>query len=513
MADTSTCEITVRTGTLRGRRTNGVRVFYAIPYAAPPVGPLRFAAPEPAVSWSGVRDATSPGPACPQPASPEGQPGAEFAEMFGTGGLATSEDCLSLNVFSPNGASSDAPLPVMVFIHGGAFRIGTGSLPLYDASALAGRGDVVVVTLNYRLGVLGFLNLPEVGPSNVGLRDQIAALHWVRDNIEAFGGNPGCVTVFGESAGAKSVECLLASPLAQGLFHRAIAESTYEIPMAADGAITAAHRYAAALNTTSPSELRDVPVDALLAEMNNQAMAALLSGGGFASALGGWTPVVDGEVLEHEPLSVFASTSPVPLVLGTTRDEAALFTAMMPMLGQIDETALPTMLGFVLGDGNGVEDLISSYRRSRGIDATPSEIFVAALTDSLFRQHSVRLADTIATTSDAVWMYLFDWESSAPQDTLGACHGLELPFVFGTLSSPLGQIAGAGPDAEQLRSAMQDAWVAFAATGDPSTATLPWPRYDATRRATARLGRELAIVDAPFDIERQAWAARASTPA
>ena len=505
-------QVTTRSGAVRGTNAGGVRVFRGIPFAAPPVGDLRFAAPAPPTPWTGVRDATRPGPACPQPVTPEGQPGAEFAQMFGTGGLPMNEDCLYLNVFAPESATPSAPRPVMVFIHGGAFRIGTGSLPVYDGTVMARRGDVVVVTINYRLGVLGFLNLPEVGPANVGLLDQITALEWVRDNIDAFGGDPANVTIFGESAGAKSVECLVASPRARGLFHRAIAESTYDPPMDHEPAIETAKRFTTALDATDAQTLRRVPFEELIAEMNNQSMAAMTSGGGFASALGGWTPVVDGAVLPHHPVDAFRNgiAAPVPMIIGTTRDEAGLFTAMMPMLASIDAAALPTMLGFVLGDTAGTDALIAAYKASRGDAVAPSEIFVAAMTDQMFRQHSLRLAEAKAASGDAVWMYLFDWRSPARDGALGACHGLELPFVFGTLNSPLGALAGNGAAADALTHAVQDAWVAFATAGDPSTAGLAWPPYDAARRATAALGAVREIRDAPFDLEREAWTAHAS---
>ena len=246
----SAVEVTVSCGTLRGSEVDGVRAFRGVPYAASTAGAGRFAAPAPLGPWSGARDATRSGAACPQPSG--GMPGQEqnvFGELFGPSDLPMDESCLVLDIYTPAGGA--AGKPVLVWIHGGAFRIGTGSSPMYDGTALARRGDVVVVAINYRLGVLGFLNLPEVGPSNVGLRDQIAALQWVRDEIAAFGGDPGNVTIFGESAGGKSVECLVASPLARGLFRRAIAQSTYDPPMDAGPAADAARALLADLGTVA----------------------------------------------------------------------------------------------------------------------------------------------------------------------------------------------------------------------------------------------------------------------
>lgn len=510
-------EVTISHGILRGVEAGGVQAFQAIPYAAAPVGDRRFAAPSPPEPWSGVRDATRPGAACPQPTGT--MPGREenmFADLFGPGELPTSEDCLFLNVFAPTGGESGKP--VMVWVHGGAFRIGTGSSPMYDGAALARRGDVVVVSLNYRLGVLGFLNVGEVGPCNVGLLDQVAALRWVRDEIAAFGGDPTNVTVFGESAGAKSVECLLAMPAARGLFHRAIAESTYDPPMDAGPAEETARALLADVGVTDEggtvdrSRLQAAPVEDLLAAQNRLTMAAMASGGGLMASLAGWSPVVDGEVLPRPPVEALAAgeAADVAMIVGTTRDEAKLFTAMLPAMAQMEEAALPAMVGILVGDTAAADALVTAYRASRGGDFSPVEVFMAAMTDRMFRQHSLRLAETKAGHQSDTWMYLFDWCGIGMDGAIGACHALEIPFVFGTLDSGLGRLAGTGPDAESLAEAMQDAWTSFARHGDPSTAGFDWPRYDAERRATAALGPTVEVRDAPLDAERAAWAALAA---
>lgn len=517
MSGGESAEVDTGFGRIRGEERDGVRVFLGIPYAAAPVGERRFGAPAPPERWDGVRDATRHGAACPQPTGTYGSTDANvFAEFFGTGGLPVDEDCLNLNVFVPGTATTSDPKPVMVWIHGGAFRIGTGSLPLYDGTSLARRGEVVVVSINYRLGVLGFLNLPEVGPPNAGLLDQIAALRWVQEEIAAFGGDPARVTIFGESAGAKSVECLVASPLARGLFHRAIAQSTYDAAMEPDPAGEAARRVLADVGVVRGSErhvdrdaLQSVGVADLIEAMNRQSLAAMGAGGGFMSALGGWSPVVDGEVLTHRPVEAFAAGdgSDVPMILGTTRDEAALFTAMMPMLATMEEAALPGMLGMLLGDTAHADHLIAAYRHSRGEGLSPADVFVAAMTDRAFRQHSLRVAEAKAKHRSDTWMYLFDWCARGEGgSSLGACHALEVPFVFGTLDSGLGKLAGGGAEAEGLVKAMQDAWTAFAHMGDPSTPALEWRRFDQERRATAAFGPVAEVRDAPLDTERRAWA-------
>jgi para-nitrobenzyl esterase len=504
-----TSEVRTGYGTLAGTDRAGVRVFQGIPYAAPPTGERRFAAPARPSPWDGRRDATRPGPACPQPTGgmSAGQ-GADFASLFGPGELAMSEDCLHLDVYAPS--AGDGPWPVMVWIHGGAFRIGTGSSPLYDGSALARRG-VVVVTLNYRLGPLGFLNLPEVGPRNVGLLDQIAALEWVRDEIAAFGGDPDQVTIFGESAGGKSVECLVASPRASGLFRRAIAQSTYDPPTDAAPAADAARKLLGALGAVDATGKVDrgaierLDAGEIIAEMNRQTLEAMGSGGGILAALGGWSPVVDGDVLPQPPLDAFAggAGSDVAMVIGTTRDEAGLFTAMMPVLASLEESALPGMLALLVDEAAG--GFVDTYRESRGAGMAPIDVLVAAMTDRMFRQHSLRLAGARAAGGAPTWMYLFDWCS--PEGGLGACHALELPFVFGTLESPLGRLAGTGPDADALAGVMQEAWTGFARAGDPSVPALAWPAYDLERRATAAFGPVVEVRDAPFEQEREAWAA------
>jgi para-nitrobenzyl esterase len=226
------------------------------------------------------------------------------------------------------------------------------------------------------------------------------------------------------------------------------------------------------------------------------------------ASLGGWSPVVDGEVLPRRPLDAFAAgdAAEVPMIVGTTRDEAKLFTAMMPMLSSLEDAGLPMMIGMLTGDPDGAEGLVAAYRASRGAGTSALDVFAAVMTDRMFRQHSIRVAEANAAHQRDTWMYLFDWCGVGMDGAIGACHALEIPFVFGTLDSGLGRLAGAGPEAEALAATMQDAWLAFARTGDPSTPARPWPRYDDARRATAAFGAVIEVRDAPLDAERTAWA-------
>ncbi|HET6795350.1 MAG TPA: carboxylesterase/lipase family protein [Acidimicrobiales bacterium] len=511
-------EVRTGRGVVVGEAADGVSVFRGIPYAEPPVGPLRLRPPRPAPAWEGSRPALSFGPACPQGggAPPGGGAGAGgagarppvFGGLFGPGAHGTSEDCLTLNVWTPS--AGGGARPVMVFVHGGAFRLGSGTAPTYDGSALARRGDVVVVTLNYRLGVLGFLHLPELGAVNLGLQDQVAALRWVAEEIAAFGGDPAAVTVFGESAGAKSIECLMAMPAARGLFRGAILQSTYAPGMDAGPAAAFAGSVVEVAGARRPEGLRDLSTDALL----SAAVEAQTSSGAnlFGGLLG---PVVDGEILPDEPIRSGAAgaTAPVPLIVGTTRDEARLFGALAPGGLDIDEDALLARLEVVLAGGRGpalpAGDVAAAYRRvrsRRGQGTSPADVVMAVQTDRMFRQHSIALAETHGATQPDVWMYLFTWPSTAFGGALGACHALELPFVFGTLEGPTSTLTGVGEAADHLSEVMQDAWIRFAREGAPGTPDgVDWPRYEPGDRLTLELGRRVEVLLAPEEEERLLW--------
>jgi len=497
------------TGAVRGLRRDGICQFRGIPFAAPPIGPRRFRPPQPPEPWCGTRDATEFGPAAPQ------RPG--LLNQIGPAG--TSEDCLTLNVYTP--APDDAGRPVMVWIHGGGFVTGSGSLAWYDGTSFARRGDVVVVTLNYRLGALGFLHLadlggPEFGASGVnGLADQIAALRWVRDNIAGFGGDPGRVTVFGESAGGMSVATLLAMPAARGLFVRAIAQSgaaanTFPPQVAAE--VTGA--FLAALGVTDLEGVLTAPTEALL-EAQDNVVSRLMADPGHVSGMGGlalampFQPVVDGVALPTEPLEAVraGSAAEVGLITGWTLDEWNLFHLMSP--GGLDDPRLLARLDRMVGDAvrGGGRTIAETYRAARP-DADADEVWCAVLTDWIFRLPALRLAEAQHRHQPAhTFVYRFSWRSRGFDGRLGACHALDVPFVWNTLDRPGTELfLGEGPPPVALAEAVHDAWWHFARDGDPNHDRLPtWPAYDLVTRPTMDFGERVEVVHDPGSAERVLW--------
>ena len=489
-------------GSLEGFEKDGVRVFRGIPYAKPPVGERRFRAPEPVEPWTGVRDATKYGPAAHQPPL-------MLAALPGFDIGPQSEDCLYLNVYAPAGASPTSRKPVLVWIHGGAFVIGAGSQSIYDASRLVRRGDVVVVTINYRLGVFGFLDLgqPERAVPNAGLLDQIAALAWVRDQITEFGGDPGNVTIFGESAGGMSVGTLLGCPAAQGLFQKAVPQS---------GSTQAVHDHESAASVTAAilsglgmdgphvQQLREVPAERLMQVQQAVSMRLMLAGG---AQLLPFQPVVDGRVLPRHPLDEIKEgiARDVRVLIGSTRDEWKLFGFMDPQVRQLDAGKIAERLSQRLPHADGAA-IAAGYRATRP-DADWASIWIAIETDRIFRIPAIRTAEAQRAHQPDVFSYLFTWESPGFGGLLGACHAIEIPFLFGCLDLPGAEnFVGKGPDAERLVDRTMDSWLAFATTGDPSHAALgEWPRYDAKRRATMELGAACGVLDDPMGAERALW--------
>ncbi len=501
---------TSRQGRLEGDEDRGIAVFRGIRYAAPPVGPLRFRAPQPPPAWTGTRRATRFQRVAPQ-ASPVFP---LVGRLIGGGGGGEAEDCLTLNVWTPGVYRRCRP--VLVWIHGGAFVMGSGSSPLYSGGRLARRGDVVVVTLNYRLGALGGLNLRALRPgapdagSNPGLRDQIAALEWVRDNIAAFGGDPENVTVFGESAGGMSVGTLLGTPAAQGLFQRAIAQSgaANNVSSREQGA-EIADLFLRELGIAAHDEraLADVPLGEIL-----RAQVALAILRAMRQGILAWQPSVDGDVLPASALASVAGgvSKSVPLLVGTNRDEWNLFLIGDRDGRRLDDTGLRRRLERALpgADASGrarADVALDAYRAARSGRgrASPVGLWSAFQSDRIFHYPASRLAEAKLAHGAPVYAYLFTF---APP-LLGACHGLEIPFVFGTLREPLLRpLFGWSSAARDLACAMQDAWLAFARTGRPGSDGLPdWPPYDTARRQTLRLGRERSIEEAPFEDERRFW--------
>jgi len=474
-----------------------------MPYAAPPTGPLRWMPPEEVKPWQGVRPAIEFAKVAPQIPPPPGVLDAlNVIEP-------QDEDCLYLNVWTPR--LDNARRPVLVWIHGGAFNMGSGSQPFYEGRILAARGNVVVVTINYRLGVLGFLNLDAVtggripSTGNEGLLDQIAALRWVHDNIAAFGGDPQNVTAFGESAGGMSIGSLLAMPAARGLFHKAILESGVEVP-ANDTDLTIGERLLSTLGlgASDVDALKALSVDRLLAA--DLDLRTKMAGPGEPLRITVTAPWVDGRILPLPPVEAarIGSAAPLPLLIGTNLDEWKLFSMMDPSALQMNESMMADRLKFFIPPRH-VEEITRAYRKARngrGDLTDPFELVSAVLSDFVFRIPALQMTEGHQRRGTPVYNYLFTWKSPALDGLLGACHALELGFVFGTYDA---QFCGKGPDADRLSQCMQDAWLAFARTGKPTCPSLgEWPEYGEQRR-TMLLDSDCRLEEALYEEERQAW--------
>ncbi|MEV6953076.1 carboxylesterase family protein [Streptomyces sp. NPDC051183] len=449
-------------GVVEGRTgPGGIAVFRGIPYAAPPVGPRRFAAPAPPEAWDGVRDAGGYGPTAPKVPYPD-----TFAALLPDPEV-PGDDCLNLNVWTPvpvGGAPAGARLPVMVWIHGGALTRGSSAVPVYDGSAFA-RDGVVLVSFNYRLGVLGYGLFPDA-PANRGLLDQIAALEWVRDNIEAFGGDPARVTVFGESAGAISIGALLAAPRARGLFARAVLQSGAPEVLPRAGVRTMVRRMASLLkvDATAGAFAATALPDLLAAQAAVLRRSSPLVGG---PAFG---LVTDPDTLPADPLETAAApgsaASGVPLLLGWTTEEYRLWLAPTGGMRALDRLGPLTLALARLRSGKD-RAAVRALRAERP-GAGPADLAGHLLTDRLLRDPLRRLAGARRTAPGFV--YEFAWPSGVPG--LGSCHALELGFVFDNLAVPESAWL-AGPDTPQaLADEMHAAWVRFAVEGDPGWA--PW---------------------------------------
>jgi para-nitrobenzyl esterase len=507
--------VEVRSGRIRGVQRHDVWSFSGIPYAASAAGGARWRPPAPPVPWTGIRECDRFTAIAPQsPGLVEMSLGGEPEEQ--------SEDCLSLNVWTPGLDGSRRP--VMVWVHGGSFVSGSGAGSLYRGGMLARQGDVVVVTINYRLGLLGFLGHPALedpgqtwldgrawtGFGNWGLADQVAALQWVHDHIGSFGGDAGNVTLFGESAGGMSVSSLLAVPAARGLFHRAIVESGPPYTATVDQAARRAEAVASHLGVPlTRQSLESVPAEVLVRAAGELAQA---DDSGLLVM-----PVVDGGLVDRAPELAVAtgSVSDIPLLIGTTRDESAFFTVGNPALAQLDDQGLRRWTRRVTGDVDRMEALIAAVtgaRQARGEGVTPRDLWVAIATEFVFRLPSIRLADAHAGAADSgtgTYCYLFTWESPAFGGYLGSCHALEIPFVFGTVHNPAVQgFCGGGEEAFALSDLIRQSWTDFARSGSPGE----WPTWDAERRPTRVLGPWPGspgldhVVDRPRDEELEALA-------
>ncbi len=449
------------------RAPDGTEVsrFLGIPYAAPPVGELRWQAPVPPRPWSGTRPALTFAPAAPQGAPIESRlPGFRPDHP-------TDEDCLALNVWT---LDLDAAAPVIVWFPGGAYLSGATAQPVYDATRLAVESRAVVVTVGYRLGALGFLDPVGDGLANGGLRDQLAALDWVREHAHAFGGDPTRITVMGESAGAGSVLHLLASPVvaAAPTFQRAIVQSGQPVTLTADQGRAVADTFARHLGMPRPDAeaLRSIPVEALLEAQAATSAEMLGAVGPMAFA-----PVVDDDLCDGTILEGLTGgrARAIDLVIGTTRDELALFAT--PADPTLDDAGLVRRLGRLLGDAQDPVHMLRDVRARLPSAATNADVWHAATTEVMMRAPALAVADAHTGAGGRTFVYRFDW--SAPG--LGAAHGVDLPFTFGTADREgWDEVVGWDRHAEALGRGWRAAWSRFAATGDPSPPDRDWPMHD-----------------------------------
>jgi len=483
-------------GEIRGRARDGFHEFLGIRYAKPPTGDRRFAPPVPVDPWDGIQEATAYGTSAPQAPRLPGNP-------LPARDLRCDEDCLFLNVFTP---SPDAHRrPVLFWIHGGAYTAGSGDA--YHGGSFATQGDIVVVTINYRLGALGFMELGHLDPSlagsqNNGIRDQITALQWVHDHIADFGGDPDRVTICGESAGAGSVAAILGAPAADHLFHQAIAQSA---PVSFSPTTTDhADRVAAeigdgidGLRSATPDDLLDAQVAVAAAQAVGRP-PMLIGGDG-----GGLRPALDAHTVTRHPVDGVRDLGPLakPLMIGTNVDDGSLFAFYLT--GDIDDAAFRTAVAHHADD----PDQVIEAFRAEYPDESNRRLMGRMLTDTMFRLGSLQLADTQTEGGGEVFVYLFSWASLGFGGRLGAMHALEIPFVWNGDLEPWAPILGEGsPWPDDLSQRMHRAWIAFIREGNPSDDAIgEWPRYDTERRPTMEFGDTSGILDDPFGSLRVSW--------
>jgi para-nitrobenzyl esterase len=478
-------------GPVKGETEKGVFVFRGIRYAAPPVGSLRFRPPVPAIAWMELRLALDFAPACPQLVD---------ADPTENNNSVMAEDCLAVNVWTPG--ADDKKRPVMVWIHGGGFVEGSARNTWYDGVKLAGRCDVVVVTVQYRMGAWGFLDVSDMGgqdfaqSENVGLLDQIAALKWVKESIAAFGGDPNNVTLFGQSAGAGSVGMLMVMPAARGLFHKAIMESgTPKEVTDKARAVEVSREYMKIAGVSKIEELQKLT----MAQMLDAQRKLFNTRFGYSA----FRPVMDETVFDELPMHAIAAGhgTSVPILIGTNLDEIRLWPALYDVpLKQKPESLLRKQLeGFV---GSKATDVIEMYRKA---DADYGDSVIHLLGDVLIRLPVIRFAEA-NSQRQPTYMYLFTYRSTSTYKNYGSCHGMELPFVFGVIDD-LDVIVFTGRDThrEALKNQLEQAWANFARNGDPSQPGLAWPRYDEKTRATMELGLTSRIVNDPDSAKRTLW--------
>jgi len=479
-------------GTVRGTLNGNVYKFLGIPYAAAPVGALRWQPPQPPAPWSGERECFEFGKSAMQ------NTGGALGEMIGIAAGPIDEDCLTLNVWTRG--LTDDERPVLVWIHGGGNVVGSSAQPRFDGAYWVERGDIVCVTINYRLGAFGFLHAPELGASgNEALLDQIAALKWVRKEIRKFGGNPANITVMGQSAGGFDIAQLMGMDAAAGCFDQMIPMSgslSPQIPRFE--AYETAARFAEHFGGWGA--LRAVPAEQILDYQRQLAASGAVRFG----------PVLDGVLIKEDASVAIGSgkhTKGKPLLIGSTRDEWGLWTGMDPSMQSLDMAGLEKLAQRPFGEHarDGIE-VYRAVRAKRGHDCSPVALWRAIMTDSMFRIPAIRTAELHAKHTPKTSMYLFEYESPALDGKLGACHSLDVPFLFGT-TGVVSRFCGDTHLVRCLSEAIHDSFVSFVHCGTPQNVMYDWPFYDAKKRLTMRLNMQSVVESAPMEEERAFWAA------
>jgi para-nitrobenzyl esterase len=495
--------VATKSGKVEGVINKGLYIFKGIPYTVPPVGKLRWMPPQPVKRWDGVRPAKEYGAIALQPV------------MAGMGGSSApdfsvfpqSEDCLFLNIWTPG--LDDAKRPVYFWIHGGGYYIGTGGEKSMDDGILARRGDIVVVSINYRLGALGFLNLNEVtggkipATGNEGILDEVAALEWVQQNIAAFGGDPDNITISGFSAGSMSTGLLLSLPAARGKFHKALCRSgSVNLVRMVDKSAQVAGQFLDIVN------LKGKDVDALRALTGKQMVDAqqkLIAVVNQTEHRSAFEPVIDGKVFTESPMEAIkkGSAKNIPLVAGTSLDEVTFMSAMGPD-ANMDEAAMKKRLGSIVPEKK-IPGFIRAYSevlKQRGSSVTPATILGSITTDWMMRIPTIRLVEAQAANGAPAYNFIFAHPSAAMNGALGAMHGGDIPFLFGALNK---ESTGDDDELQKLAVKVQDSTIAFVKTGDPSCKTAgKWPVYGKERQ-TMMFDRKTGVVAAPYETARSVW--------
>ncbi len=497
--------INTLSGRVQGYIKDGITIFKGVPYASPPIEALRFQPPQVHKGWENILNATEFGPYAPQGFT-------LLEEMFCFFENQNEDNCLSLNIWTPE---TDNDLrPVMVYIHGGSFIFGGGADIWYgvDGTQLAQKGNVVVVTLNYRLGAFGFLFI-EDQIANIGILDQIAALKWIKKNIEKFGGNPNNITIFGESAGALSALILTSIPLAKGLFHRAIIQSAPIMDTKPIIRSTTKLFQELGIRNGDISALHDLKFKKIINAQNKIILKGLEEG---SQEIMDFRPSIDGEIIPIHPIEAIKRGigRDTDILIGNNKDEVKLWTGPNPLFQNMKMNEISDFLlqrvgkfgdGKLISDKNLCKKFISIY--SHDPINKPVDIYDKIDTDFTFRIPAIQVCEGNSQYNPNIYNYIFTWPSPALEGKYGSCHIIEIPFAFGTLGKTgVEWFYGAGKEAELLNEKMMRTWVSFALNGNPNNDLIPeWKSYNVEDRATMFIGKEFKCVSAPNDDERILW--------